>query len=838
MQARPFVAFPSQKYQGRIGAGRYLQPFHLDDQRAFSMRDQTVSERPFLTYWQSGYEGADHINHGGTPQDMNSANGHQGRAREDYRLLQQFGIRTVRESIGWRLVEHDGAFDFSIIEERVSAAREFGIQICWTLLHYGWPQDIDVYGDQFVPRFVRYCTAVAEFLKPFGGPAPVFSPVNEISFTSWGLSVRMFRCPNMDYEHAARDAKRQLVRAAIAGCDAIWAVIPGARMLHCDPLIHIIAHDDEDASRVHAEHMRQVQFEAFDMLSGRRDPELGGAPRYLDLIGVNYYDTNQWEAATGNRMWWHLGDTRRRPLHQMLLEVHERYGRPILLAETGHVGSGRGLWIREVAEQAVMARQRGVDISGICLYPGIDRPDWENADYWHHSGLWDVVDQDGDPQARVLAPAYALGLRQAQALTAHFHRSLDQAAVPAIIVLSHLRWDAAVTRPQHLLTHIARHYRVIYIEEPVAGIPVAGTPVAGIPVTGATLPWMETSHPAPNVTVCRLHTPQAAAVAGSAAGADPWAALQPFARDLARENKDPIVWLYTPAALPLLAAMAPGLVVYDCVEDPLVGPEAAQRPDQEAALLRAADLVFTGSPGLHDARRHDHGQVHYFSSSVDTLHFEQALDRSNGHPSHAGIAGPCLGFHGVIDARFDRALIAAIADAHPEWQVVLVGPLAGIAADDLPQRPNIHYLGPHAYRTWPQFLAKWDVCLVPYLADDAGLAIDRTNVLEYMAAERPIVGTAIRDLQALYGGVIAIAHDHAEFIAACERALALPPAELDSLASDMRAVIAETSWTSMADEMHALIVHARDGASKRADTAATERTAATNQTSFCGDVAA
>jgi len=770
-----------------------------------------------LTYWQSGYEGADHINHGGAPQDMNSANGHQQRAREDYRLLQQFGIRTVRESIGWRLVERDGTFDFSVIEDRVRAAAEYGIQICWTLLHYGWPQDLDVYGEEFVPRFVRYCRAAAEFLKPFGGPAPVFSPVNEISFTSWGLSVRMFRCLNMDHEHAARDAKRQLVRAAIAGCDAIWDVIPGARMLHCDPLIHIIAHDDEQESHLHAEHMRQLQFEAFDMLAGRRDPELGGTPRYLDLMGVNYYDTNQWEAATGHRMWWHLGDTRRRPLHQMLLEVHERYGRPLLLAETGHVGSGRGLWIREVAEQAVMARQRGVDIAGICLYPGIDRPDWENADYWHHSGLWDVVDQAGDPQARVLAPAYALGLRQAQALTEHFHRGVDDAAVPAIIVFSHLRWDAAITRPQHLLTHIARHYRVIYVEEPVAD---------------AALPWMETHHPAPNVTVCRPHT----APAAKGADDDRWPALHAFAAELSRDNKDAVVWFYTPMALPLLDAMAPGLVVYDCVEDLSAAQDLSPRlREREAALLGVADLVFTGSPGLHEAMRRGHAQVHHFSSSVDTLHFEQALDRSNGHPAHAAIVGPCLGFHGVIDARFDRALIAALADAHPEWQIVLVGPVVGIAAASLPQRPNIHYLGPQAYRTWPQFLAKWDVCLIPYAVDGADLAIDRTNVLEYMAAERPIVGTAMRDLQALYGDVIAIAHDHAAFIAACERALALPQAALDGLTADMRAIVAETSWTKLADDMHALIARARGA---QTTTAAAGRTGATSNPALCGDVAA
>jgi UDP-galactopyranose mutase len=758
------------------------------------MKDPTVTDGPFLTYWQSGYEGADHINHGGAPQDMNGANGHQQRAHEDYLLLKQFGIRTVRESIGWRLVEKDGQFDFSIIEARVRAAQALGIQICWTLLHYGWPDDLDVYGDEFVPRFVRYCRAVAEFLKPYGGPAPVFSPVNEISFTSWGMSVRMFRHLNMDYEHAARDAKRQLVRAAIAGCDAIWDIIPGARMLHCDPLIHVISHDDAPASHAHAEHMRQLQFEAFDMLAGRRDPELGGAPRYLDLMGVNYYDTNQWEAATGHRMWWHLGDTRRRPLHQMLVEVYERYGRPLLLAETGHVGSGRGIWIREVAEQAVMARQHGVDMSGICLYPGIDRPDWENANYWHHSGLWDVVPQADDPQARVLAPGYARGLQQAQALTSHFQRSLakqlqaqTETAVPTIVVFSHLPWDCANTRPQQVLTHIARHYKIIYVEAPVADAATA---------------YLETRHPAPNVTVCRQHTSNAV----FSFDHDPWSLIQPFVADLVEGNIKPIVWFYTAMALPLLQSMDPSLVIYDCVDD----VSACRNPPQqllerETALLRIANLVFTSSPSLHAAKSGEHDHVHYFPGSADPLHFEQALDRSNGHPAHAEIGRPRFGFYGVIDERFDKALVAAMADAHPEWHIVLVGPLVGVTADSLPQRANIHYLGTHSYRAWPQFLAGWDVCLFPYAVGGAAPFVNPTNVLEYLAGERPIVSTAIPDVKALHADVIAIGHDQKEFIAACEAALALAPAELATLAGKMRALVMETSWTTMADELHELI---------------------------------
>ncbi|MEG1327155.1 MAG: amine oxidase, partial [Janthinobacterium sp.] len=373
------------------------------------MADTDGAAAPFLTYWQAGYEGADHVTHGGHALDMNRATGHLDRVRADYLLLRQFGIRSVRESIGWRLAERDGQFDFSFIEERAAVAQELGLQINWTFCHYGWPPEVDLFSSDFVPRFARYCRAAAQFLAPYAGSAPVYSPINEISFTSWGLSVHMFQCLNMYRPDAGHEGKRQLVRATVAGCDAIRAVSPQARFLQCDPLIHVIAPPGRTDWVGQAAAWRASQFEAWDMLCGRQAPELGGAPRYLDLIGLNYYHSNQWESGSNLRLWWHLGEPRRMPLHQLLLEMQARYQRPLLLAETSHVGSGRGAWIREVAAEAALAVQHGAALRGICIYPVIDRPDWDDASHWHRSGLWDVgLEGEGEERLRrILVPPYA-----------------------------------------------------------------------------------------------------------------------------------------------------------------------------------------------------------------------------------------------------------------------------------------------------------------------------------------------------------------------------------------------------------------------------------------------
>lgn len=310
---------------------------------------------PFSSFWQAGYEGADHINPAGLALSMNDLNQHQARAAEDYAALAPFSIRTVRESVGWRLCERDGRYDFSTVAARMQAAEQQGIQLSWTICHYGWPAGVSLFDHDFVSRFAAFCGALARFLAPWYQQAPVYSPMNEISFVSWGISVGLFACEAMPEADRADAAKQQLVRATLAACDAIWLADPRARLLHCDPLIHIVPDPADPASDVLAREMCDTQYQAWDMLSGRRNPELGGAPRYLDLIGVNYYHDNQWEQGSNRRLYWHLGDSRRLPLHRMLQQVWQRYQRPLLLAETSHVGSGRGRWILEIAAQVAQA---------------------------------------------------------------------------------------------------------------------------------------------------------------------------------------------------------------------------------------------------------------------------------------------------------------------------------------------------------------------------------------------------------------------------------------------------------------------------------------------------
>lgn len=357
----------------------------------------------------------------------------------------------------------------------------------------------------------------------------------------------------------------------------------------------------------------------------------------------------------------------------------------------------------------------------------------------------------------------------------------------SIVVMSHLRWDFVYQRPQHLLSRLAAHYRILFFEEPV---------------------FHESEHlgvisaPHPNIMVCKPRTP----VRATGFHDDQLPYLKPLLSQLLTGHEEHIAWFYTPMALPLLNELRPRLTVYDCMDELAAFKNSArQLLQRENALLKLADIVFTGGPSLFRAKRERHSNVHCFPSSVDITHFAQALERTNTHPAQALIPRPRLGYYGVIDERVDLDLIAKLADARTEWQIVMVGPVMKIDRGDLPKRSNIHYLGQQRYEDLPKFLAGWDVCLLPFALNESTRFISPTKTLEYMVANLPIVSTKIADVIELYGEAVSVASNAEEFVRACERALNGTPGEQADKARIMRDIVSANSWEATAEHMHRLI---------------------------------
>jgi beta-glucosidase/6-phospho-beta-glucosidase/beta-galactosidase len=363
----------------------------------------------------AGFESACHINRKRIRLDMMSATQHDRFAEGDYQRLRQVGITSVRDTVRWHRIEcSPGQYDWSSMDEMLAAARRQQMQIVWDLCHYGWPDDLDIFAPAFVDRFARFCGAVARHLREESDEIPFYTPINEISFFAWAAGeVGWFHPFGM---RRGPELKRQLIRACIAGIEALRAVDPRVRIVTVEPLINVIPPKGKPDRNGAAAAYRRSQFEAWDMLSGSLEPELGGKPDYLDVMGVNFYHDNQWECPGGRKIAWHIHprDSRWVPFHRLLKEAYDRYQRPIFIGETSHVGEGRAAWLREMADELALAIDAGVPLEGVCLYPIIDRFEWEDPTHWHNSGLWDFVQEPDGTYRRVLNEEYAAELWHSQ----------------------------------------------------------------------------------------------------------------------------------------------------------------------------------------------------------------------------------------------------------------------------------------------------------------------------------------------------------------------------------------------------------------------------------------
>ncbi|VXC95773.1 UDP-galactopyranose mutase [Sphingomonas sp. 8AM] len=353
-----------------------------------------------------------------------------------------------------------------------------------------------------------------------------------------------------------------------------------------------------------------------------------------------------------------------------------------------------------------------------------------------------------------------------------------------LLCFSHLRWDFVFQRPQHLLTRFARHFSVVVWEE--------------AEVAGSASPDLRIRCTPEGIRIVTPHLP--AGLDDAATGAALASLLDGF---LADAPPVAVRWYYTPMMLAFSRGVPAACTVYDCMDElsafRFAPPQLLQLEDE---LLAEADLVFTGGWSLYEAKRSRHASVHAFPSSVDVAHFAAA------RAEHCEARGaPCFGFFGVIDERMDLALLAALADARPDWTIEVVGPVVKIDPADLPRRANLHYPGSQTYDALPATIARWDVALMPFAINEATRFISPTKTPEYLAAGRPVVSTPIADVIRQYGDTAAvrIAATGPGFIAACDAALALAQGPDRAWRDAADAMLAAMSWDETAAAMLAEI---------------------------------
>ncbi|MGI8544009.1 MAG: beta-glucosidase [Aridibacter sp.] len=346
----------------------------------------------FKSYLMGGFECSTHLNPFQTRVDIIAATKHDEFAEKDYQTLLDFGMRTARDGIRWHLIEKKPfEYDFSSVLNQVRSAKKTGIQIIWDLFHYGYPNDLDIFSPEFLERFTRFTKAFTEFLLNEDDRILFVCPINEISFFAWAAAEVGIFHPYQ--KHRGDELKRQLVRASISAIDEIRNLSPNARFVQAEPAIEVSTTSRNPRVISDTKNYRESQFQAFDMLAGKIEPELGGGEKYLDIIGINYYSNNQWFHPSGRRIL--LGNKRYRPFNKILREYYERYKCPMIVAETGIEDEKRPAWFKYIYEQTEIAKNQGIPIHGICLYPIFNHPGWDDNRHCYN-GLWDYPNENGE----------------------------------------------------------------------------------------------------------------------------------------------------------------------------------------------------------------------------------------------------------------------------------------------------------------------------------------------------------------------------------------------------------------------------------------------------------
>jgi beta-glucosidase/6-phospho-beta-glucosidase/beta-galactosidase len=348
----------------------------------------------FPSFFMGGFECSTFLWKDGERKNYIALTGHDRHLSRDCTRVKELGIAVLREAIPWPFVDQGGGrYDWETVDRTAKELSDCDITPIWDLFHYGLPDNCDPLSDECRERFMAYARAVAERVVRYNKTTPFFTPVNEITFFSGAATDMGWMYPFAKGKYA--EMKRALCRMAIEAAKAIREVVPEARFVHVDPMIHTVAPKDRpDLADEAWRKAYEEAYEAWDMLGGLRAPELGGSLDILDIVGVNVYNFSQAQMdADGSREVLGPQDPRRKPLSELLKFAWERYHRPIIIGETSGFQDQRAEWLRMTMEECMKAINAGIDLQGVCLYPVVDIPDWNSGD-WAKIGIFDIEDRD------------------------------------------------------------------------------------------------------------------------------------------------------------------------------------------------------------------------------------------------------------------------------------------------------------------------------------------------------------------------------------------------------------------------------------------------------------
>jgi glycosyltransferase involved in cell wall biosynthesis len=356
-----------------------------------------------------------------------------------------------------------------------------------------------------------------------------------------------------------------------------------------------------------------------------------------------------------------------------------------------------------------------------------------------------------------------------------YKSSLAKNNIYDIVVMCHLRWEFVYQRPQHIISRLSKDHKILFIEEPLK---------------------KETKGHNLKILSQNLHILQP--------NTDNIEEIGSILTDFLRNSRVPIGWFYSASFIPLLEQLEFDHIIYDCMDELSMFKGAPQHLiEQEKYLLAHTDVVFTGGKSLYESKKQIHDNVFCFPSSVDEEHFATAKNGVSLPADIATIPHPIAGYYGVVDERIDLDLLEKTAVTNPDISFVMIGPVVKIQEEELPQAPNIHYLGMKPYKVLPNYLKAFDIAMMPFALNDATKFISPTKTLEYMAAGKPIISTKIKDVVRDYSHCIKLVTDSDDFTKQLQHLLSSENDE--NQAGNYKDVLEKTSWSNTVKGMADII---------------------------------
>lgn len=224
-------------------------------------------------------------------------------------------------------------------------------------------------------------------------------------------------------------------------------------------------------------------------------------------------------------------------------------------------------------------------------------------------------------------------------------------------------------------------------------------------------------------------------------------------------DENPIIyWISVPTAISMINVRAQDKVIYYCGDDfsGLDGVDYNLVAPFEKELINIADIIYVVSDVLKNKMPKDKTFLLRHGVDFNLFNSPKNIDESLQKQR------PTLGFYGSISNWLDLELLKKLAQARPEYDLLLIGK-SKVNLNELLALKNVTHIEAVEHKKLPNYSQHWQVALLPFVDNAQIRSCDPLKLKEYLAAGAPIVATHFPAVEK-YKETILIANDVDGFI--------------------------------------------------------------------------